>query len=152
MASGILIFCERFGTWAVAMRRHLADDATKQRETRSLAECREALAENAASLVVLEMRSDNLQRAMEWLAGVSNDFPQVRTIVVAQRELAAWQWQALEFGCLAFTTSPRDLQGIADLVRRYFASLPQPELDLEEQVWASLPWPSHPLPLTTHPS
>jgi hypothetical protein len=114
----------------------------RERQTRSLAECQEALAEYPASLVLLEITSTNLERTLDWLSRLPCAFPRARAICLAQRGLESQEWLAREFGCLAFTTSPRELSGVAAIVQRYFASLPAPELPFEDQVWAQLPWGS----------
>jgi hypothetical protein len=138
--SGILIYCERSGDWAAALRRELRDGAIQQRETRSLAECREVLSLFPASLVVLELTAASADRALEWLAAMGKEFPQACAVAVAERGLEGNEWIAREFGCLAFTTSPRELKPVAELVRRYLASLPRPEMTFEEEIWSRLPW------------
>jgi hypothetical protein len=136
----ILIYCERFGAWATSLRQQAGLSALPQRETRSLGECQESLVENPASLVVLEVTPTNLEKAFEWLARQPQDFPQSRTLVVAQRGLEPYEWDARELGCLAFTTSPRALAPVARLIEQYFAMLPRTEMSVEEQVWSRLPW------------
>ncbi len=140
MASGILIFCERTGSWRAGLLQELQKTPVEQRETRSLAECREVLGLFPASLIVLELTAANLQRALEWLLDVAIEFPQARAVAVAQRGLEPYEWLARELGCLDFCTSPRELKPVAGLIRRYFAALPQPELSFEEEVWSRLPW------------
>ena len=140
MPGGILIYCERTGVWAAALRCEKGMGSLAQRETRSLAECRETLAEFPASLVVLELTQAKVERGLEWLAGLPREFPQARSIVVAQRGLEPQEWIVREFGALAFTTSPRELAPVARLIDRYFARLPRPQLAREEQIWSQLPW------------
>ena len=139
MTHGIVIFCERTGAWAASLARHL-EASLPQRHTRSLAECDEALTEHPASLVVLEITSANAERALAWLAELRDAFPRARAVLVAQRGLESFQWAARELGSEAFTTSPRELAPIAELIERHITSLPPPDRTFEEQVWASLPW------------
>jgi hypothetical protein len=139
MPAGILIYCERTGAWAAAMRREESIFALAQRQTRSIAECRETLIEFPASLVVLELTAVNLEKGLQWLAQLPQEFPCARSTVVAERGLEPHEWIAREFGSLAFTTSPRELAPLAKLIRRYFASLPGPQLTWKEQIWAQLP-------------
>jgi hypothetical protein len=142
MARGILIFCERSGAWAAALRRELGSATLDQRETRSLVECREVLGLYPASLIVLELTSAGLERELQWLAALWQEFPRARAVAVAERGLESHEWLVRELGCLAFTTSPRELKPIVDLARRYFAALPRPEMTFEEEVWSRLPWKS----------
>lgn len=139
MTRGIVIFCERTGDWGTALARHL-DASLPQRHTRSLADCDEALSEHPASLVVLEITSANADRALAWLAALRDTFPQARAVTVAQRGLESLEWSAREFGSEAFTTSPRELAPIAQLIERHIMNIPPPDMTIEEQVWASLPW------------
>lgn len=140
MAGGMLIFCERSGGWAAALRRELGSPTFAQRETRSLAECREALAEFPESLVAVELSSTNLEPALEWLAALPAAFPRARAIALAERGLEQHEFIVREFGCLAFTASPRELGPIAALIRRYFEQLPRPAMSWQEQIHARLPW------------
>ena len=137
---GILVYCERTGAWAAALRRHLGSAPVAQRQTRSLTECREVLAEFPASLIVLEVTSANLEQALEFLAELPRQFPHAASIAVLQRGLESHQWTIREFGSLAVTNSPRELHRLAPLIRRYFAALPKPAQSWEDQIWSQLPW------------
>lgn len=141
MAGGILIFCERSGAWAVAMRRELGSQVITQRETRSLAECQEALAEFPESLAVVELTRVNLVPALDWLAALPTAFPRARAIAVSERGMEQYEFIAREFGCLAHAASPRALAPVAALIGRYFEQLPRPAMSWREQVRARLPWP-----------
>ena len=135
-----LIFCERSGAWAVALRRHLGDLDVPIRQTRSLAECRQVLEESPGSLLVIEATAANVAEVLSFVPMLAELDGQARAIVVAERRFEAWQWLLHEAGALCFVTSPRRLKPVAELVRRFFASQPQAELDFADRVWSQLPW------------
>lgn len=142
MAGGMLIYCERSGVWAAAIRRELGSQDIAQRETRSLVECQEVLVAFPESLIVVELTSTNLEPALNWLAALPVAFPRARAIALAERGLEPHEVIAREFGCLAFVTSPRALAPIAALIGRYFEQLPRPAMSWQERIRARLPWPN----------
>lgn len=138
-----VIVCERSGRWAADLRRELGG-GVPLRETRSLAECWEALAEAPASLLVIELARGNMDGVLARLARLGDDFPLARAAVVADRSLADYQWLLREAGAVYFTCSPRQLAPLADLTARHLAQAPAPPpLGTTEQIWASLPWKQH---------
>ena len=137
-----LIFCERSGDWAVSLGRHLVDLDVPIRQTRSLAECRQVLLESPGSLLVIEATAANVAEVLSFMPMLAELDDRARAVVVAQRQLQAWQWLLHEAGALCFVTSPRRLKPVAELTRRFFASQPHAELSFAERVWSQLPWKS----------
>jgi hypothetical protein len=135
-----LIFCERTGEWARAVRQALADSTVVIRQTRSLAECRQAAGEFRSALVVLEFAPQQLDGAIALLLELERDCPSHRAVVVAPRSLTAYEWLAREAGAVGFATSTREAGSLADVARRFLDNQPPEELELAERIWSSLPW------------
>jgi hypothetical protein len=134
------IICERTGSWATALRRHLPRDL-RLRETRNLADCRGELAAAPASLVVVEVSESNLAAVVELAVDVERMFPWARMVAVASRGCEAWEWLLREAGAIHFTTSPRTADTLARLAARQTARIPTARGTLVAEVWDSLPWP-----------
>jgi hypothetical protein len=135
-----LIFSERSGAWCTALRRLLAEGTAEILQTRSLAECRQALTSRPASLLVVEASAETLPALVTWLARLSSDFPRAQVAVVADRAIAEHRFEMHEAGAFAVITSRRALRPLADAARIFFASQPTAEMSLTERVWNSLPW------------
>jgi hypothetical protein len=134
-----LIVCEPSGRWAVALRRELGS-SPRVYEARSVAESWASLAQAPASLLVVEVMPGNLAALLGRMARREREFPRARVAVVADRRLAGHQWLLREAGALTFITSPRRLQGLAELARRHLAAVPEPPAGTPEWIWATLPW------------
>jgi DNA-binding LytR/AlgR family response regulator len=135
-----LTVCERSGTWAVALRAALADAGVRVHETRTLAECWEALDKAPASFLVVEMTAGNAAELIGRLARARRDFPLARVAVVAERAMRRLEWLVREAGAVDFTCSPRRLAPLAQTACRHLAAAPAPPQSFVEQVWARLPW------------
>ena len=125
-AAGRLLVCERGGQWAGALRRELAPSGVEVHETRSLAECWDALAASPASFLVVELTRAGAEELLGRLARRERDFPWAEVAVVAARALAQWQWLVREAGAVHFTCSPRQLGVLAELACRHLAGVPRP--------------------------
>jgi hypothetical protein len=139
-AAARLIVCERTGRWAVALRRELADAGVRVYETRAVADCWYMLAESPGSFLVVELTATNAEALLHRLVRQQRDFPLARVAVVADRDLAAYEWLLREAGAVHFTCSPRRLRALADLACRHLAQVPAPQQSLAERIWAGLPW------------
>lgn len=147
-----LICCERSGKWAAAWRivsgrrARGAESRADIRliETRSPIECIEAIRAAPSAFVLLELTASDCDRALELLLEISTRRRDVAAAVVAERSLKAYEWLARELGAVHFVVSPRELPPLVGMVERFAerfaARQPPPELELEESVWASLPW------------
>jgi hypothetical protein len=136
-----LIVCERTGEWSAGLRVELAESGVRLWECRRLAEAWTALAESPGSLVIAEVRRENLAELLQRLIWLDRDFPLARAVVVADRGLARYEWLLREAGAVHFLASPRKLAPLVRLAARHIASVPVPEQSLAEQIWATLPWP-----------
>ncbi len=139
-AAAALIVCERSGGWAVGLRRALQGAEVRIRETRSVTECWEELAEAPGGFVVVELTSAAAGELLGRMVRLQRDLPLARLAVVADRSLAAYEWLMREAGAVHFTCSPRQLGPVARLARRHLAEAPVPPQTLTDQIWASLPW------------
>jgi hypothetical protein len=135
-----VIVCERSGTWAATLRRHLPREI-QLRETRSLADCLGELTASPASLVVVELSDANLERAVDLVARINRSLPAALVVAVAPRGLEACQWLVREAGAAHFTTSPRDGDILARLAMRHAARGATGSTSFAARIWDALPWP-----------
>ncbi|MHC4403689.1 MAG: hypothetical protein ACYTG0_28870 [Planctomycetota bacterium] len=135
-----LIVYERFGSWAVALRRELADRDVRVYETRSVAGCWELLAQCPTSFLVAEITRPNVDALVKRMAWLARGFPLARVAVVAERTLAGCEWLAREAGAVHFTVSLRQVRPLADLATRHLHAAPRPRRSLTDEIWAGLPW------------
>jgi hypothetical protein len=139
VAPARLIVCERWGRWAVALRRELAEVGVRVWETRTLADCVAELTESPASFVVLEL-GGQVDELLQQLTRQPRDFPLARFAVVADRALVEYQWLMREAGAVQFLCSPRRVGPLAQLACRHLAQAPPPQQSLTERIWTGLPW------------
>jgi hypothetical protein len=157
-----IVVYERSGRWAVALRQTLnaaaraaTQSAQSQRtrlhdgrpagdvrvvETRSADECLAALADAPQAFVALELAEATCDAALELLRSTAERFPAARAVVLADRELASYEWLARELGAAHFVCSPRKLRAVARLAEAHWRCTPEPEIGVVERIWASLPW------------
>lgn len=140
MSLARLLICEKTGQWAVALRRELAAWPLRVYETRSFAACQEECAQYRASFVVVEATTANLFKAVEWMARVGREFPQVRLAAVGPRDVEPYADAIREAGAMAVVLSSRQLAPIARMARRHVARASEPNLTFREQVERRLPW------------
>ncbi len=141
-----LIVLERSGDWAVALRRHLDPDV-RVVETRSLRECTERLREHPAAIAALELTPTNPPAIVQFLARAGNEFPAVRAVVVASRQMAEYENLIREAGAIHFVVSTRSLGEVAEIIRRrqiqleaISADIPDDAQDPRPAILANLPW------------
>ncbi len=139
-AAGRLLVCERGGRWAGALQHELAAAGVRVWETRSLADCWEALAASPASFVIVELTLANAEGLLRRMVRRGRDFPLAEVAVVAARPLAGWQWLVREAGAVHFSCSPRQLGILAEMACRHLASVPLPPQSLTDRILAGLPW------------
>lgn len=141
-----LIFCERSGQWAAAWRiacrrrRGGASHAdVRLTETRSADECLENIIAAPAAFVLLELTAANCDRALDLLFEISTRRG-VAAAVAAERSMKDYEWLVREMGAVHFLVSPRELPALVGMAERFARRMPAPEMELEESVWANLPW------------
>jgi len=148
MQPGTLVFCERSGRWAVAWRRLWARtlpgrsgaNSIRVVETRSVSECLETLAELPAAFVAIELTAKSADKALELLFELMTRFRDSAAAVLAENELAEYEWLAREMGAVHFVASPRHLPSLVEMVRRHAERTPAPDLGLRQEIWSRLPW------------
>lgn len=135
-----LIVCERDGRWAGQLRRELEPGELRVYETRWLQECWRMLPECPAALLLVEVNSAWAGQLLALAARLGREFPDVRWVAIADDRLRWAKWAMLEAGAVWFCDSPRRLADVAQIARRRRAQVPRPSLDLEQKIWAALPW------------
>jgi len=135
-----LILCEPTAYWDVPLRRELAAQNVRLVPTRTWRECRREAETRPGAVVAIELTASNLAEVLSGIADLA-DAPHLAPVVaLARRGHETWQTIAYEAGAEYFTTSPRELKPVAELIRRYVPARSEPEQGLEVRLWASLPW------------
>ena len=140
MAVARFLMCERSGRWAVALRGVRRPDDPRMWETRSLDDCWRELEVSPRSMVAVEATLANVETLVRWMKRVESGFPRAHVIVLAQRELECGQWLLREAGARHVVFSPRDVRGVARMVRRYLAATPPDDDSTRQRIWRQLPW------------
>jgi hypothetical protein len=112
-------------------------------ETRSAAECLEALGRAPAAVVALELTAGNREAMLNLLVALDARFPHARTAVLAARSMRGYRWLLHELGAVCVICSPWRLATLVDMVSRQVAAQPcrtDLALDQVEEIWESLPW------------
>jgi hypothetical protein len=135
-----LIVCEQSGRWALLLRQNVAEARIRVWETRTLADCRAEVASSPASIVVIELTVNNSAELIKTVGSWDRDFPLLRWVAVADRSLAEYEWLLREAGAVYFTCSPRQSDGLVQIVCHHLAQVPLPTQNLADRIWASLPW------------
>ena len=126
-----VIICERKTHWVVALRQQLKTLSIRLYQTRSLQECWDDLPSYPASLLVLELTLENKTDLINRLCRLSQDFPDARAVIVAERRLQNHEFLLREAGAIAISFSPRHLGPVASLIGRYVEIHPA-ETEMEQ--------------------
>jgi hypothetical protein len=142
MAIAPLIVLERDGRWAAALRLATGDAAVRLVEVRSWEECWRRLEENPSALVAAELTDSNIDAVVAALERIDRQFPQAALLVLAERKLAPYRRLLLEAGALHFVTSPRELGGVKEIVRRrsHLSETAASASNRLDEIVAELPW------------
>ena len=119
---------------------HLTGAPIRVFETRSLSDCWQELTGWPASFLALELTEGNVEQIVEFFSRLARWYPNARAVVVARREMQAYQWLLREAGAAATIFSPRHLAPLARLLRRHAASAPTIQMSRQQRIMASLPW------------
>jgi len=140
-----IVVCEKTGIWAAAMRRAFCWPSGPC-ETRSWVAClREAQARPDA-LVALEISPENAETACRRLADLTQRFPRVRVVLLADRKLKPIEWLLREAGAVEVLFSLGDLPRLQPVLRRFREQMSSSQTDFRDQIWSRLPWPRHASP------
>jgi DNA-binding NarL/FixJ family response regulator len=140
-----IIICESTGDWAAELCRRLPANVSLI-ETRSLGETWQRLSASPAAVVALELTASQAEQVVAAVQRIDREFPRAAAIVLATRELSAWEALVREAGAIHFVGSPRKLDEIVELVRRRAALASErgaaaaDSNSLEDQILAGLPW------------
>jgi hypothetical protein len=143
MAVARFLICERSGRWAVALRGVGQPGDPRVWETRSPEDCWRELEASPHSIVAVEATIANVESLVRWMKRVESGFPRAHVIVLAQRGLESGQWLLREAGARHVVFSPRDLRGVARMVRRHLAAMPADDDSTRQRIWRQLPWGDH---------
>jgi FixJ family two-component response regulator len=137
--------CEGDGQWAAALRREMP--GAPLLETRALGDLLQRLPACLAAVVILELTSENKSQLLAAILQIARQFPQVMPIVMAKRQLSAWEDACREAGAIHFVASPRRVAEVTEIVQRRAANLRQSDADdtdehqsIEDRILATLPW------------
>jgi hypothetical protein len=133
-----VIVCERSGRIAAALRRQL-DPRVPVLETRSTAECLQTLSAWPASILIAGAGAAELERAIRLLSQTGRQFPLVRCVIVADRQLEPAEELLREAGAVHVQFGLRGVDVLAAMVRRHAAEFRQPPTMLDE-IWKQIPW------------
>ena len=140
METARLIVCERTGRWALALRRCMTHPGTEFCETRSLPEARMRLQESPESLLLMECSTRNWQDRCQWLLRQTIDFPQLRTIALADPALRAAECVVRTAGAHQVVFSLMELLDMSCWISRHFEQIPHREQGVREWIWHRIPW------------
>ena len=140
MTSARLILCEHTTCWAPALRQAVEQQPIRLVETRTWAECLERLAESSWSVVALQLVHQRADRVLAVLEDIDRRFPHAVTLVLAVRSMGSYGWLMREAGAVYFTSSPRRLDIVAQLVGRYLDRVPEQTNNLLDGVQTRMPW------------
>jgi DNA-binding NtrC family response regulator len=144
MALARLILWERTTCWAPALRRATSDQAIRLVETRTWNECLEHLGEASHSVVALELAPRRADAVLAALEELDRQFPHAVPIVLASRSMRPHSPLMREAGAMLFASSPRRLDGVAQLIDRHLGRMPELKDhvtgSVRDAVWARMPW------------
>ena len=152
-----LIVCERDGRWAMRLRRMLAANRVRIRETRSLCACREALELARSSMLVVEWTASNASEAIDFVADVNRMFARAVILLagdptdcdkknigsshdIKKYDVACFRWLAIEAGAATWVASSRELSRVVPLIQTHLNRVATTAVTTHEQIIDSLPW------------
>lgn len=140
MKSAQIIVWERTGVWAGHLRRLAARVADDLRECRTKKSCEEMLERWPASLLAVEVAADELADQLNWLSGLGSRRPRVKIVALVDDNLASAELVLRECGAVHVAYGPRHLRLVAKLVENHLAQAPQKEMEIDQRIFAELPW------------
>jgi hypothetical protein len=138
-----LIVCEKTERWALAWRG-LTGESVAFWQTRSLAEVGERLREAPASVVALECPLDRVGEVCRWLERRVADFPQMRTVVLADPPLRPAECVLRTAGAQQVVYSPQALPAVTRWVVRHLDQVPRVVVPIRSWAWQKMPWTRRP--------
>ena len=140
MPQAKFIVFERTSDWSLVLRPRLAKLGVRLREVRSLAECQLCLADFPASMLAMELTTNNVMSIINGTTGLTQKAPLARVVILARYNCAHLEWMLREAGVIEFVLSPRRLEAIVEVAKRHFRSLPTNEESIIKQLGIRLPW------------
>lgn len=121
-----LIVLERHGHWAECLRLLAAEDADSPLlplyEARSWSEAIEQASGAAWPLLAIELTAADAPRTFARMAELHWRVPAASIVVLADREAYPWRSLACELGIVRFIASPRRLDELPPIIRRWRSS------------------------------
>jgi hypothetical protein len=140
MSTARLIICEKSPRWAAALSAILPPDAPPLVETRSFAQCQEALAAASASVVLLEITAANLETAVALVARNKRSYPGACFLAALPVELAPAEALLREAGVAMVFTSTLEASAAVRLMLRHLALHPPEIQDIADFITSQMPW------------
>ncbi len=138
------IFCEPRGDWLVACRRALAaipdGDQIRLVDTRTVADCREAIQNSPGAFVTVELNAACCDEALKLMMELSRWWPQMAFAVTAPRAWRNYEALVRELGAVHCVVSPRQVRPLADMAVRHLARSLESDGSPPERTLARLPW------------
>ena len=140
MSQAKFIVFERVSDWSLVLRPRLAEHGILLREVRSLAECQLCLIDFPASMLAMELTTNNVMSIINGITELTQKAPLARVVILARYNCAHLEWMLREAGVIEFVLSPRRLEAIVEVAKRHFRSLPTNEGAIMKQLGIQLPW------------
>ncbi|HUG68623.1 MAG TPA: hypothetical protein VMM76_12790 [Pirellulaceae bacterium] len=140
MTPARIIVSESSGRWSFALRSILVDSGVLVTEVAGLAKAFGRFRDDSQALLAFEVTEACAEEAIGLLHSSRQRDCDRGVIVLLDSTLAMSEslWQ--EVGAIAVVASPRHLNPVARLIRRYFDTQETPPLTFPEAVWQRLPW------------
>lgn len=146
-----LIVCETTGDWAAAIRRAIAESPKSDDLTGWVVEARgfpqllAAAQTHPASLCVVEVTTDNAERAATVVEQLHVRFPNLNIIAaIASQPALVAEMILREAGATYVARSRRDADIIARIWQQHSKIHPPREETWRDQIFAQLPWFENP--------
>ena len=133
--------CEKTGKWATALRSLLPLARISICETRTLEECAVRLRESPASLVVVELTSENWLGVCRWLSLQTGQFAHMRAMAVATPDAGDTDAVLRSAGAHHVVDSIARLGKLTRWMVRHLQQAPPSKSSVRQWTWARMPWP-----------
>ncbi len=135
----VLIF-EKKGKWAVGLRRELGTADVRVYEVRTRRDCLAELQRSPASMVGVELTSENAERVYEFLLLVNQTFPKAHCVVLGQPDTEHLETRVREAGAIHAVFNTRQMATVAAISRRVLSSTNVEDTSPRQAIMARLPW------------
>lgn len=135
-----LVVCEQHDAWSSILRTAAKRLDIAMRRCDSLAACAQHVAEAPASLVLMQLDDRTMLEGLRLLVALTDLFPASRFVVAVPPGSPELKASASAAGAAHVVSSFLEAADVAEIARRHFAALPEPQMTPAERIWSSLPW------------